>query len=119
MLAVQTHPVASKAQTRVLSLQSSDVLDVLGQTEETENNPHQADGLHLHVAQAGEVGPQPGGPGVLPGQQTVRQQVLRLRLHLLQSEEDKVRAETVQQAGEVQAVRELDGHVPGDQLEAE
>ena len=102
-----------------MSLQSSDVTNVLTQAEQTQNYPNQADGLHLDITQATQVSPQPASPGVLPSQQVVGQQVLRLRLDLLQPKQDKVRTETVQQGGEIEGVRELDGHIPGDQLQAE
>ena len=93
--------------------------DVLAETEEAENNPHQPDGLDLHVAQAAEVSPQSAGPGILPSQEVVSQEVLGLRFDLLEAKQEKVRAVTAQQAGEIEAVGELDGHVPCDQLEAE
>ena len=102
-----------------MCLQSSDVTNVLGQTEQTQNYPNQPDGLDLDIAQASQVTPQSAGPGILPSQQVVGQQVLRLRLHLLQPKQDKVRTDSVQQGGEIESVGELDGHVPGDQLEAE
>lgn len=93
------------------------MVNVLVETEEAEDYPDQPDGLDLDIAQVGQVTPQAAGPGVLP-QQVVSQQVLRLRLHLLQPKQDKVRADTLQQGGEIESLGELDGHVPGDQLEA-
>ena len=114
-----THPVSSKAESGVLSLQPSDVGDVLGQAEQTQYDPQQTYRPDLDIAAATEVTPQPRGPGILPGQNVVRHEVLRLRLDFLQTEEDKVRGGVPQQGGERHVVRELDGHVPGDQLEAE
>ena len=92
---------------------------MFAQTEEAENNPNQPDGLDLDISQAGEISPQSAGPGVLPSQEVVSQEVLGLRLDLLQAKQEEVRAVTAQQGGEIEAVGELDGHVPGDQLEAE
>ena len=93
--------------------------DVFSEAEEAQHDPHQTDGLDLDVAEAAEVHPQSGGPGILARQEVVGHQVLRLGLDLLQAEEDEVRRGVGEEGGEVDLVGELDGHVPCDQLEAE
>ena len=90
-----------------------------GQAEEAQHDPHQSNGLDLDIAEAAQVTPQPGGPGILARQEVVSHQVLRLGLDLLQSKQDKVRSGVGQQGGELHVVWELDGHVPCDQLDAE
>ena len=90
------------------------------QAEQADHRAQQPDGLDLDVAEGREAAAEAGGPGVLALQKGVSQDVLRLGLDLLEAEQDEVGAGVLQEGAEVEAgLRELCGHIPGDQVEAE
>ena len=103
-----------------MCLDAPDVWNVLDEAEKADHRPQQPDGLDLDVAQGREAAPEAGGPGVLTLEKGISENVLRLGLDLLEAKQDEVRAGVLQEGAEVEAsLRELCGHIPGNQVEAE
>lgn len=113
-----SYPEATHAQSAVLSLQSSNVRNMFGEAEHAQDDSNQSDGLDLDISQTCQALSEARCPRILPGQEVVRQHVLRLGLDLLEAQQHNVRTGAAQQRPETEvSVREHGGNIPGYQLD--